>query len=302
MEETSNGSSYSPVVRKHFVALESGGFGEVDPLTIDFGHRARTLVVDANRLYVGGSFKWVDTPSQSKFNQPWLAAIDLAAGNYGHIITSWKPQANNGVNDVDVLADHNLVVGGEFTALTDGTHSSGGFLGEVDPSGAVLPWAQEPAGRVIDVKVATGDWCGLDPVTDGCILTGLGDVPGQHAANNGAALWDRAGHQLWTRATNGDVQAVGWFAGRAIIGGHFGKVRDGLPLGTVKQKKFAALDPMNGGHLDTSWLPNVYPADMLGGWGIQGYADALYIGGEFTQVRGEPANDFVQFAYVPPTP
>jgi len=297
VEVTSNGTSYDQVDREHFAAFDPGGFGDVDPLRIDTAHRTRAMVVDGDRLYLGGSFGWVDTSSQPKIHQGKLAAFDLANG--GSMITSWTPQADGGVNDMDVLPDGNVAVGGQFTSLTDGTTTTGGFMGEVAPDGSVLSWATPPVGKVLDVKVAPGDRCGLDPSSDACILTGQGDVPGQHAPNNTAVLYDEAGSQMWLRDANGDVQAVGWFAGRAIIGGHFGKIRDGGSLGTVKIKKVAALDPLNDGHIDISWQPNLAPASSLGVWGIQGYSDTLFLGGEFLQAKGEPTVRFAQFAFVP---
>jgi len=85
----------------------------------------------------------------------------------------------------------------------------------------------------------------------------------------------------------------------AIIGGHFGEVDDTGGLGSVDAKKVAALDPFDQGHYDPSWKPNILPAAGLGVWGVLGTADALYLGGDFTQAKGEPTRRFAQFPVGP---
>jgi hypothetical protein len=295
---TTNGSTYTQAHREHFAAFRSKNFGALDDLTIDTGHRARAIAVHANRLYLGGSFSWVDTPTDPKTDRSRVAAFNLKKG--GTIIRTWSPDVEGGsVYDLDTLPDGAIVLGGTFASLSGGGTTTDGFLGEVSQPGDVQPWADAPVGKVIDVKAATGDWCGLDPDTDACILTGQGDAAGGHAPNNGAALFDEQGHQLWYRGTDGDVQAVGWVADRAIIGGHFGEVDDTGGLGSVDAKKVAALDPLDHGDYDPSWKPNIVPAAGLGVWGILGTADALYLGGDFTQAKGEPTRRFAQFPIGP---
>jgi len=63
---TTNGSTYTQAHREHFAAFRSKNFGALDDLTIDTGHRARAIAVHANRLYLGGSFSWVDTPTDRR--------------------------------------------------------------------------------------------------------------------------------------------------------------------------------------------------------------------------------------------
>ena len=59
------------------------------------------------------------------------------------------------------------------------------------------------------------------------------------------------------------------------------------------------LEPLDHGHYDPSWKPNIVPAAGLGACGVLGTADALYLGGDFTQAEGGPPRRFAQFPIGP---
>ena len=48
----------------------------------------------ANRLYLGGSFSWVDTPTDPKTDRSRVAAFNLKKG--GTIIRTWSPDVEGG--------------------------------------------------------------------------------------------------------------------------------------------------------------------------------------------------------------
>ena len=238
---------------------------------------------------------WVDSPSQKRVDRDSLAAFDLTTDMY----TSFSLSLDAGVNALDVRANGNIVAEDSFSSIAQAEE-----LRVVPswpryrPDGTVLPWTSPPFGKVFDIDVEGGPACGLAP-SDSCILTGQADVPGQHVPNNTTVLYDGGGSQLWRRFFNGDVQAVGWAAGRAIAGGHFSIVRDGPPLGNVSAKKVAALYP-DTGHVDVSWQPGINSkGGTLGVWGVTGYADALYLGGDFVKIQNRPLVRMAEFEVNP---
>jgi Ca2+-binding RTX toxin-like protein len=97
---------------------------------------------------------------------------------------------------------------------------------------------------------------------------------------------------------SGDVQAITVSSdGSTVYAGGHGKLIGGL----IRQRIFAA-DANSGTILP--WAPEIPSSSGgdLGVWALE--ADAgrgrLYVGGDFTQVSGEPRNRFAQFSELPP--
>lgn len=92
-----------------------------------------------NYMYVGGGFQYVQKganpgPGQ-KIGQPWLAAFDVQNGEW---LSSFRPQLDAMVWDLQAMPDGTLAVGGDFTNVNGVPNTHG--LAELDPiTGAVKP-------------------------------------------------------------------------------------------------------------------------------------------------------------------
>jgi hypothetical protein len=273
---TTNGSQYATAARNHVAAFEADTFGTLTAFSPDVGRRPRTLLVSGNTLFLGGSFSKVNSQSRGG-----LAAVTLPTGT----LTGWAPQAAGGVDQLAMLADGNVAIGGEFTSVTDGVlTTTTPYLAVVTQAGSLVWTAASvaPAAKVLCVST-NGDTVFLGEGLNGNAI----------AAYNGST-----GAVLWQKSTNGDVQAIGYAGGEVIAGGHFGKVL-GQNGTNVKIKKLAALDPATG-LVDTAWRPAPTPATSLGVWGITGpgpgNADKLFIGGDFTGLKQFPSWRFGQYS------
>ncbi|GAB3592738.1 hypothetical protein GCM10027446_13910 [Angustibacter peucedani] len=108
-----------------------GGTGELNLQVQTFAQVGRTM-------YVGGKFEWVQkgaTPGpDEKIHQSYLAGFDIETGEWK---SSFLPQLNGTVWDLQALPDGKLVAAGEFTSangLPDTQH-----VVELDPeTGAVV--------------------------------------------------------------------------------------------------------------------------------------------------------------------
>jgi chitodextrinase len=83
-------------------------------------------------MYVGGGFQRVQkgaTPAAGEtINQPWLAGFDVDTGAW---LSSFRPQLNAMVWDLQATPDGKLVVGGEFTSVNGVVGVNG--LTQLDP-------------------------------------------------------------------------------------------------------------------------------------------------------------------------
>ncbi|MEO6501468.1 MAG: fibrinogen-like YCDxxxxGGGW domain-containing protein, partial [Jatrophihabitantaceae bacterium] len=92
-----------------------------------------------NVMYVGGGFqkvqKGANPAAADSIAQPWLAGFDV---NTGAWLSSFRPQLNAMVWDLQATPNGNLVVGGDFT-MVNGVAGVNG-LTELDPiTGATVP-------------------------------------------------------------------------------------------------------------------------------------------------------------------
>jgi hypothetical protein len=273
---TSNGSSYGTSTRQHVAAFLNDRYGSLTSFAPDVSYRPRTALVSGATLYLGGSFTKLDGQKRSG-----LGSVTLPTGT----LNTWAPSANGGVDQLAGLANGNIAVAGEFTSVSDGTHTTTTpYLAVVTPGGALAWTAASPAPSAKAL----------------CVTTNNNDVyVGEGLNGNAVAAFNGdSGVRLWQASTNGDVQAVGFAGGQLFAGGHFGEFLDQGGT-TVKIKKLAALDPATG-LVDTGWKPGVAPAASLGVWGITGTdasnPDKLFIGGDFTSLKQIPSWRFGQYS------
>jgi trimeric autotransporter adhesin len=213
------------------------------------GGRVNAIVATSEAVFIGGNFSQVDGQIRRR-----LAALNPTTGE----LTSWNPGITDG-GDVKALTmptPTRLVVGGSFTRLGDRDEP---FIGAVTPVTAqVVPWTAHPRRPVITLASSGG-----------AVYAGT--------MSNGATRFNpSSGSRVWTRAGDGDVQALAVLDGILYVGGHFNTF-EGVP-----EPHLAALETSSGAAID-------WPARVNSELGVFSmWADGdLYMGGDFTNVTGQ---------------
>jgi hypothetical protein len=264
----------------------------------------RQLATDGNKLFVGGSFTSIGNVNRSR-----LAALDLATGA---VDTVWAAGANSNVYALEVRGTR-LYVGGSFSTLGGVTRNRVGVVstttGTLDTAfnpnanATVLAIAASPDGNRVYIGgdfsrigtttrqyIATvaattgalqplvfqhstyGEVIDLDVSADGSqVFAALGDLENQ------AIAWSTTtGNRQWFYQVDGDTQAIRYFDGNVYFGFHEGALDDH----TVRMLVADAAS----GAIVQSFRPTVN--SFYGVWDIDVNADALVVGGEFTNVAG----------------
>ncbi|MGZ6953201.1 MAG: fibronectin type III domain-containing protein [Acidimicrobiia bacterium] len=285
----------------HTGALRTG-------FTADTNGRVESLASDGTRLFVGGDFTTIKGVSKSR-----LAALDPATGN---VINGWTANASSHVYALHVTGPR-LYVGGSFGTLAGAARGRVGAVatatGAIDASfnpnvnDAVHGIAVSPDGATVylggDFTTVGGTARGfLAPVSsttgallpltfqypfsgstlhgmDGLDISPSGDrLFGALTGNeNRVEAWSTTTGQVqWYYQVDGDVQAVRYYQGNVYFGFHEGAIGDH----TVRMLVADATT----GQLENSYRP---PIDSFYGiWAIDISADALVLGGEFTNISG----------------
>jgi outer membrane protein assembly factor BamB len=232
------------------IAAFSIDTGALLPFQADVtGGRVNAIAATSDAVFIGGTFTQVDGNIRRR-----LAALDPSTGE----VTPWYPGLTDG-GDVKALSlptPTRLVVGGSFTRLGDQDEP---FIGAVTPVTAqVVPWTAHPRKPVITMASSGG-----------AVYAGT--------MSNGATRFNpSSGSRVWTRAGDGDVQALAVLEGIVYIGGHFNTF-EGIP-----EPHLAALEASSGAAVD-------WPARVNSELGVFSmWADGdLYMGGDFTNVTGQ---------------
>jgi Ca2+-binding RTX toxin-like protein len=269
----------------------------IDPLTgnVDKNWRGtwvnsvvRSLAVSGNRLYLGGDFTKVnDQPRQH------LAAVNASTAALDSV---WTPSATNPdgststVWALDVSADSTRIyVGGLFNTISvNGVATRTEKLTALDATTAAVDPVFKPAtpNHIIAMDVSGGN-----------VYVGTGDnLEGMESfdGTTGQLRWSVPGGHPDPRA--GDVQAITVWGDTVYAGGH------GILIGGLTRQRIFAADASTGTILP--WAPEINAGDNngLGVWalGKDRLRNRLYVGGEFTQVTGQPRQRFAQFSEAPP--
>ena len=220
------------------------GFSASAPSTV------RDLLVSGGGLYVAGDFATIN--QRPRFG---LAELDTGTGG----LLPFNARVSGGKVHALALdaASHTLVVGGDFTAVGGVNHFA---LSSVSAdTGAVTSWTPAPtcsSCQVLDVAVDNGN----------AFIATAGS--GGHAAAYSLA----SNTVKWSKATDGDCQAIAVSANVVYVGGHFGPNFAG-----DTRHQLAALDEPTGALL--SYSLKLKGSDHPGIWAIIVDATYLRLGG-----------------------
>lgn len=275
----------------------------------DTDNTVSALGTDGSSVWAGGSFTTVGGTARSR-----LVKLDAATGA---VDPGFSPRVNSGVKAVEV-AGADLFIGGAFGSV-NGTprkrlaklHAGTGTLDAQFATTADKPvYALALSSRgtlfvsgtftllngvsrlgVGGVDVTTGAISGpafastsvpifgLDVNPDGTMLFGA-------QQSNQLTAWTVAtGSRKWRVDTDGNAQAVKYFAGTVYFGFH-----DGYQGDTTL--KLLAVDPTTGA-VDPGFKPAIN--SFNGVWAIDASADGLVVGGSFTKVSGVTARRLAIF-------
>ena len=251
---------------------------------------ARSVLATSSHIFVGSgrlySFEPDGTPT-SGFSPP-VAGIDPRLRSHG---------TTPNVRDIAQLDPNTLVVACQCDWFTD-RHGRVGVKAvvEIDAgTGDVRGWAPAgglpPDSAAFGISVIVHDSPSGDPTV--YLAAGGSDFTAAYDASSGA--------QHWRTDTSGSSQAIVWYEGQLIVGGHFDWTQrpggnpcgsnDGPNLACFHSPKLVAMDPANG-HviLDGSgdpWNPGIC-CKYNGVWALLADTNggALHVGGEFSQMGG----------------
>ena len=281
------------VVRRHLAAVDLTT-GELLPWAPGTNGSVEAMVTDGSSIFLGGSFTTVNGLAH-----PRLAAVDTAG-----TLLPWAARASGTVQALH-LRGTTVYVGGAFTMLRGQARE---HLGAVTTSGTLLDWTAPTNDRVKAITTtAIGDVviggyfdlvnglavdhiARLDAVTGATLswgggssqevvglVTGSDDNLYAAIAGSGGKVrsWTSDGHTRWTTYADGDVNAVAFFGGQVIAGGHWIYLNDGATY----LPKMVALDPATG-FVDPTWVPK--PNKQV--WSFATDGTNLAVGGVFTKV------------------
>jgi hypothetical protein len=282
------------VTRRHLAAVDLTT-GDLLPWAPTTNGGVDAMTTDGTTIFIGGAFTLVNGLSRIR-----LASLDTSGA-----LLPFTAAANGKVLALHLLGT-SLYVGGQFTTLRGVARN---YLGAVSTSGSLLGWdpSADAAVRAI-TSVASGEVVvggffsevggqsidhidGLDPITGRSmswsypssaevvgLVTGPDDnVYGAIAGSGGKVRsWTNDGHLRWTVYTDGDVNAVAYYGGQVIAGGHWIYINSGLTY----LPRLAAFDPLTGA-ADLTWQPR--PNKQIWSFATDATATTtLAMGGVFT--------------------
>jgi hypothetical protein len=272
---------------------------------LEVNNTINTLVVDGNRLYLGGQFTAIDEQPRMR-----LAAVNLTDG----LLEPWQPHLSGQVFAL-LPANGVLYVGGGFSSLTNnGVVTVRSNFVVLDPlSGDPGPLAPQPTGnvralaldgtelflggdfqtigagedrrRLASVDVTTGAVSAFDPDTGSgvfalsvrshFVLAGGQFSFVKGTPRNRLAAFDAVqGHLLpWNPNANNTVWALLAAGGDIFAAGQF------TSIGGLNRQRLAALDPATG-----AARPGFFASLNGTGRALAAWNDTLFVGGDFTVV------------------
>ena len=240
----------------------------------------RALFVTSSNAFVGGDFTSISLASRHGF-----ASIGLTGTGTAQPL-DLQLQSSVTVNLVRsiLLQGKSLYVGGQFTGALGASNVM--VVGVDITSGQPIP---VPLGTAFNGSAGAVFGANALASANGSVLVGgdfqsFGGVPRQRAAelslSSGAAL-------PWAPGFNGPILSMAYGADRIYVGGSFTNYNTtnavaklGLGLGAV--------DPVNGNPLSFSFLGTDQYGTAATIYSLAVATNALYAGGSFTSVAGQP--------------
>ncbi len=229
----------------------------------------------AGGWFIGGEFVYV-----GGISRPYIAHI-LADGS---VDASWEPHITQDTSSPTIYAlavnGNTLYVGGWFNAIDGISRIS---LAALDTStGQVTSWDPQVSAFGSITAIASDG----ESVYVGGYFTGIGGLPRKNIAALNAGTGDA---EAWNpnpdMANYIDVKTLAVSGNTVYIGGSF------HTIGGQPRNHIAAVDILTG--LATAWNPDAAssnPTDALEVWAIAIRKNAVYAGGDFTIIGGQPRN------------
>ncbi|MEU6424859.1 LamG-like jellyroll fold domain-containing protein [Microbispora sp. NPDC046973] len=293
--------------RNHIVAFNTAT-GAVDTaFNASVSNTVWAITVSNSTVYVGGNFFNVNGYSRNR-------AAALARSNGA--LQSWEIDPDDEIRALLMAPDQSrVIVGGKFQNF-NGEARVG--ITAVDPvTGASLPWSSRPTPTRLDSnRFSYVD----DLVTDGTLVYGANDGEGGHWFDGRWAADPYTGDLVWLDncygATYGvfvtgqvlysvghahDCSSLGAFPETSPTTWHRALAETTYPVGTDHAPPGSNSNysgqPVPG---LLHWFPSLnagsYTGMYQGGWSVTGNSQYVAIGGEFTNVNGNPQQGLTRFA------
>jgi len=273
-------SSVGGVTRKRLAVIDASS-GILSPnfnVGSDATVRDMVLSVDGETLYVGGDFTSVGGQSRNH-----VAALKTATGS----AWAWNPNIDGSsltttVHDIELSSDGKLLyVAGEFETIGGAARNN---VGAIDAaSGSGTEWDPSVGGVVYTVAL------------NGNTLF-IGGENSQYAFRSHLAALDTAQDinnvLAWAPAVDGPVYGMANAGSTLYIGGDFRFINDG---GITQERDYlAALDTSANAFNLLNWKP-------LANGKVEAIAltdDAVFVGGDFTEINSIPQERLAALDFV----
>lgn len=242
--------------RRRLVGLSAATGDLISPWRGRAAGAVQDLLVQGNRLYVGGAFSRLNG-----VRERGLGALQVSDGSH---VDSFNAFVDDTVYALADGGAGRLLVAGRFSAVNGAPRGS--LAAVSSTTGALTPWA--PA------RLCSGCGTYWDVASDQTRVYVASSGPGGRVAAIDVATKVRR----WVTRADGDVQAVDVGTdGLLYIGGHFNQQVGGLP-----RHQLAAVKATTGA-VDPDFAPRLfrpYPGVEV----VKATANRLYAGGHFSGV------------------
>jgi hypothetical protein len=241
--------------------------------TVGPNGRVEAISVSADFVFAVGGFTSVGT-----MISPGAAAFSRASGQ----ITAWKPFANRPVRAV-LVSDNVVYSAGSFSSIGGQPRSC--FAALDSATGSALPWNPNALGTTV---------AGLALARSGDVIYAGGsftDIGGQLRLHLAALDIDSGTATAWNPgipSLNDSVQRIAVANGVVYVTGSFNTI------GGLERRELAAVDAGTAEVLP--WNPDpAGPAGTPSVSTLEASANAVYVGGNFTELGGRRRSYFAAF-------
>jgi hypothetical protein len=237
------------------------------------------LAAVGTSVYAGGPFSSV-TDASGTTTRNFIAKLDATTGA---VAAGWSPQPDQRVRALQASTDGSAIyAGGDFSTVNGVSHRSTVELTGADPGGPVASYHGAATNQNAFAPVLALD-------LDGSTLY----VAAGGSGGGCTALDATTGSRVWTKHSNGNVQAVQVNHGIVYCGGHFG---GDASFDGQTRFKLAAVNAA-APFATTDFAPRFNSA--LGIFALAGDGGHLFTGGDFTKVNQQTHNHYAVFADTP---